>query len=403
MRGFQERASVDALLELVKKHSSVKRYEQIEVVDSPGAILAEDIISPVNIPGFDRSAMDGFALKGKETFGADSYNPLSLKVIGEVTPGKQFDEEVRKGEAVRIMTGAPVPKGADAVLMAEYAQQNDDIVDVMQAVAPGKNVGKIGEDIRQGEVIFKKDRKIRAQDAAVMSSVGLQSVKVIARPTVDILITGNEILKPGEKPTGVKIVDSNSVLLRNMIKRDGGVVLNIHYLPDQRELIKNALLESTADIICTSGGASVGVEDFAASLVSELGELLVHGISMRPASPTGFGLIGGKKVFLLPGNPVSAMTAYDFFVRTAIQISAGNNPDWPYRKKTVKLSTKITSQIGRVDYVRVKLENNEASLLSSSGASILSSTSRADGFLITREESEGMAAGESVEIWLYDD
>ena len=320
MRGFQERSSVDELLEIVKKHCLVARHEQVEVIDSPGNILAEDIISPVDIPGFDRSAMDGYALKGEETFGADNYNPLSFKIVGEVTPGKQFEGEVHSGEAVRIMTGAPVPRGADAVLMAEYTEQKDDMVDVMQAVAPGKNIGKIGEDIRKHEVIFKKNRKIRAQDAAVMSSLGLADVTVVCRPTVDILVTGNEILKPGSKPSGVKIVDSNSVLLRNLIKRDGGIVQNIHYLPDQRELIKNTLLDSTADIVCISGGASVGVEDFAANLVSELGELLVHGISMRPASPTGFGLIGDKMVFLLPGNPVSALTAYDFFVRVSLPL-----------------------------------------------------------------------------------
>jgi len=146
----------------------------------------------------------------------------------------------------------------------------------------------------------------------------------------------------------------------------------------------------------------VGVEDYAAVLVSELGELLVHGVSMRPASPTGFGVIGEQKVFLLPGNPVSAMAAYDFFVRTAIRIINGLSLDWPYRKKSVTLATKISSQIGRVDYVRVQLVNEQASLVSSSGAAILSSTSRADGFLVTREESEGMAEGEQVTLWLYD-
>ena len=402
MRGFQERSSVDTLLELIKKHCSPERLKQVEVVESPGAILAEDIISPLNIPGFDRSAMDGYALKGEETFGADSYNPLGFKVVGEVTPGKRFEGEIKKGETVRIMTGAPLPVGADAVLMAEYAEQKDDLVDVMQAVAPGKNVGKIGEDIRKGETLFKTRRKIRAQDAAILASIGIDKVKVVAEPTVDILITGNEILKPGNKPIGVKIVDSNSVLLRNLIKRDGGIVKNIYYLPDDRELIRKTLQASTADIVCTSGGASVGVEDYAAVLVAELGELLVHGISMRPASPTGFGLIGGKMVFLLPGNPVSAMTAYDFFVRIAIRVLGGQSLEWPYPKRTVELATKITSQIGRVDYIRVRLDNDKASLLSSSGASILSSTSRADGFLITKEESEGVAAGETVDIWLYD-
>jgi molybdopterin molybdotransferase len=402
MRGFRTRTSVDEFLNLIKQCCSANAGEVVDVIDCPGSVLAEDIVSPVNIPGFDRSAMDGFALKGEETFGADTYNPLSFTVIGEVTPGRTFQGEIGKGQAVRIMTGAPLPKGANAVLMAEYTEQKGDQVEALQAVAPGKNVSKIGEDIRVNEILFGKNRKLRIQDAAVMASTGIGNIKVIAKPAVDVLITGNEILQPGQKPEGVKIVDSNSVLLRHLIRRDGGLVRNIHYLPDKRDLIRQAIQDSTADIVCLSGGASVGVEDFASALVAELGELLVHGVAMRPASPTGFGTIGRKKIFLLPGNPVSALAAYDFFVRIAIRIMGGQSLEWPYRQKSVTLATKIPSQIGRVDYVRVQIANDRASLLSTSGASILSSTSRADGFLVTGEESEGLAEGESVNVWLYD-
>lgn len=402
MKGFHHRTSVNDFLNLIGQVCSSKAAKSIAAIDCPGFMLAEAVVSPVNIPGFDRSAMDGYALKGEETFGADSYNPLSFTVIGEVTPGRIFPGTIGKGQAVRIMTGAPLPKGANAVLMAEYTERKGDQVEALQAVPPGKNVGKIGEDIRSGEILFEKARKLRIQDAAVMVSAGISTVKVIAQPVVDILITGNEILPPGEKPAGVKIVDSNSVLLRHLIRRDGGTLGKISYLPDKRDLIKQALQSSTADIVCISGGASVGVEDFAAVLVAELGELLVHGVAMRPASPTGFGVIGQKKVFLLPGNPVSALAAYDFFVRSAIRIMGGQSQEWPYRQKTLTLATKIPSQIGRVDYVRVQITDNHASLLSTSGASILSSTTRADGFLITAAESEGLAEGERVAVWLYD-
>jgi len=250
MRGFSRRTSVDAFLKTIREHCAPGRKERINALDCPGYGLAEDVVSPVDIPGFDRSAMDGFALKGEETFGAGPYNPLSFDVIGQVTPGRVFDGEIGKGEAVRIMTGAPLPKGANAVLMAEYAEQNGARVEVMQAVAPGKNVGKVGEDIRVGEVLFKKGRTLRVQDAAVLCSAGIDKIEVWRRPTVDILITGNEIVPPGEKPQGVNIVDANSVLLRHLIKRDGGAVGAINYLPDRREVIRQALQDSEADIVC---------------------------------------------------------------------------------------------------------------------------------------------------------
>jgi len=402
MKGFQQRTSVEAFFDIIKEKCTLNEWEVVPTSKCVGRVLAEYLISPVNIPGFERSAMDGYALKGEETFGADSYNPLSFTILGQITPGDQFAGEVCSGEAVRIMTGAPLPSGANAVVMAEYTNEVDGQVEVTAPVAPKKNVGKVGEDIKRGETLFLNSRKLRPQDAAVITSIGITEVKVIKKPTIDLLITGNEILKPGSKPSGVKIVDANSVILSSMVQRDQGEIRCINYLKDDKNLIQDTIKSSTADIICISGGASVGAEDYAALIVEELGEILVHGVSMRPSSPTGLGLIDGKKVFLLPGNPVSFMVAYDFFVRTAICLMGGVRTDWPYPKRKIELATKISSQTGRTDYVRIKIKDNKAYLLSTSGASILSSTTRADGFLITREESEGYAEGEVVEIRLYD-
>ena len=237
-------------------------------------------------------------------------------------------------------------------------------------------------------------------------------MSVVKKPTVDLLITGDELLKPGEKPDGVKIVDSNSVILRHCIDRDGGRVAHIKHLQDDKEVIRDELLNSKADIICVTGGTAVGVEDFAPTLVQELGELLVHGVSIRPASPTGFGFISGgpasrrtphgKLTFLLPGNPVSCLSAYDFFVARALRKMGGRNLQWPYRKTSLQLATNISSQIGRVDYVRVQIKDEQASLIAASGAAILSSTTKADGFLVVPAQSEGYAEGETTDVWLYD-
>jgi len=292
--------------------------------------------------------------------------------------------------------------------MAEHAELFDDKIKVSEAVTPGKHVGMIGEDVKQNQTLFKQGRRLRAQDIAVLASVGLKTIQVVRKPKVELIITGNELLKPGKKPTGVQIVDSNSVMLRPLIQRDGGVLTAIHHLKDERDLLRKHLSESTADLICMTGGTSVGIEDHGPTLVDELGELLVHGISMRPAAPTGFGLITGgsagrmKKIFLLPGNPVSCLSAYDYFVGRSLRLMGGCLEEWPYRSQMVKLATKISSQIGRVEYIRLRIEKERAFFIAAGGASILTSTSQADGFLLTEEESEGFAEGEEVQVWLYD-
>ena len=225
---------------------------------------------------------------------------------------------------------------------------------------------------------------------------------MVRKPEVKLLITGNELLKPGEQPCGVQIVDSNSVMLTPLINRDGGVLAKVHHVPDDRDLLQKHLSKTDADLVCMTGGTSVGIEDHGPMLVDELGELLAHGIPMRPAAPTGFGLINGKKIFLLPGNPVSCLSAYDYFVRRSLCMMGGHSDEWPYRNKKVKLATKISSEIGRIEYVRLRIENDLAFVIASGGASILSSTTQADAFLLTEEDSEGFAEGDEVQVWLYD-
>jgi len=408
MRGFLKRTPVKTLLALIREHSRLLSSEDILTLEASGRILAKDIISPVNVPNFDRSAMDGYALDAESTFGASTYNPLMFHVVGQVTPGETYDAVIQTGEALRIMTGGPLPTGANAVLMAEHAELTGEQIQVLEAVPPGKHVSQIGEDIQKDQTLLKQGRCLRPQDIAVLASVGLKKIKVVRKPEVELLITGNELLKPGEQAGGVKIIDSNSVMLAPLIERDGGVLKDIQHLPDDRDLLRKHLSQSSADLICMTGGTSVGIEDHGPTLVDELGELLVHGIPMRPAAPTGFGLITGssdgnmKKVFLLPGNPVSCLSAYDYFVGRSLRLMGGRSEDWPYRTKMVKLATKISSQIGRIEYVRLRIENERAFFIAAGGASILSSTTQADGFLLTEEESEGFAEGEEVQVWLYD-
>jgi molybdopterin molybdotransferase len=402
MRGFLRRTPVPVLLSRIEQHCSPLPAEVTSVTEAWGRVLAETLTAPVDVPHFNRAAMDGFAVRGEETFGASAYNPIPLQVVGQSLPGKPFAGEVSAGTAVRIMTGAPLPQGADAVLMAELAEAVGDSIQVAEAVPPEKHVGKIGEDVRSGALLFRQGRCLRPQDVGMLASVGIPEVAVIRKPTIELLITGSELLAPGTQPSGVQIVDSDSVMLRSLVKRDSGNLLGIQHLPDDREPLRKALLDSTAEVVIVTGGTSVGLEDHAPTLLSELGELLVHGIPMRPASPMGFGLLGERKVFLLPGNPVSCFCAYDCFVARALRLLGGRNPDWPYATQTVRLKTKISSQIGRIEYVRLRLDDDGAEVLASGGASILSSTTQADAFFLTEEESEGIAAGETISVWRYD-
>lgn len=403
MKGFKEKKDVVDFLTIIDdKISPSKNFEVVCLNKAAGRVLASSIISTVKVPNFNRSAMDGYAIRGEETFGAATYSPLDFKVLGLSLPGKPFEGCVTTQTAVRIMTGAPMPEGADSVIPVELAQEENKVLRVIESIPPGKNVGRIGEDVKIGQELLTAGRKLRPQDIGILSSIGISSVSVIKKPIVDIFITGDELLKPGSMPKGYQIVDSNSVMLDALIYRDIQIHPNIIFLEDRRELISDALSKSNADFILVSGGSSVGQEDHAPSLVKELGEILIHGVALRPASPSGMGLINGKYVFLIPGNPVSCLCSYDLFASRAIRTFAGINCELPYKSITLPLASKISSMVGRMDYVRVKISNGFAEPLAISGASMLSTTTIADGFLLVPGECEGYPAGENVKINLYD-
>jgi molybdopterin molybdotransferase len=402
MRGFQDRAEVDAVIALIDKRVAVLPPEPVDLHAAAGRVLAADVTATVPVPAFDRAAMDGYALRGSETFGAGPYNPLEFEVVGLALPGRPFARPVEPGQAVRIMTGAPIPEGADAVLQAENAEEAGTRVRVTDAVPPGRHVGRRGEDIEVGAVVLRAGRVLRPQDVAVLASIGTAPVSVVRRPCVAIVVTGDELLPAGSKPEGYRIVDSNSVMLEALVRRDGGVPTILPLVPDTRAAVQAALLGADAELVLVSGGSSVGQEDHAPRVLAQLGELPVHGVALRPASPAGLGFLPGRPVFLLPGNPVSCLCAYDLFAGRAVRRLGGRPTEMPYRAVTLPLGRKIASAVGRVDYVRVRTDNGQVEPLATSGASILSSTTRADGFVLVPRDSEGQPPGESVSVYLYD-
>ena len=412
MQGFSRRHTVPDALSWLDAQLRTLDAEDVPLRAAARRVLATSIVSDVDVPGFDRATMDGYAVVADATAGATPYNRIPLNVVGDALPGCPFAGVIARGEAVRIMTGAPMPAGSDAVLPAESVDaaaerglqpaRTPDTVAAIAEVSPQKNVGHRGEDIVRGTTLLEAGRVLRPQDIGVMSSIGVSTATVVRQPRVRLVITGNELLPAGSKPRDYQITDSNGPMLAALAERDGAVVDFPGLIRDDADAIL-AALHADADVVIVSGGSSVGIEDLAPLLVATHGTLAIHGIAMRPSSPTGMGTIGSRLVFLLPGNPVSALCAYDFFAGRAIRALGGRAKQWPYRAVRGTLTRKISSPIGRLDYARVTIENPGGRIepLSVAGASLLSSTTRADGFVIVDQDSEGYAAGSDVDVWLY--
>ncbi|HXD89052.1 MAG TPA: molybdopterin molybdotransferase MoeA, partial [Urbifossiella sp.] len=257
-KGFGPRTPVADVFKLLDARVASLPAEAVSLGEAAGRVLAGSVTAAVNIPGFARAAMDGFAVRAAD---ARIDNPLSL--VGESLPGRPFAGTVATGQAVRIMTGAPLPNGADAVLRVEAAEEAEGRVRAQAAIAPGRDLGRIGEDVLAGSEVLAAGRRLRPQDVGMLAALGIGTIAAIRRPRVAILATGDELLPPGSKPEGCRIVDSNSPMLAALIHRDGGVPLPVRYVPDRLEAVRTALAEADADAIVVSGGSSVGKEDHA--------------------------------------------------------------------------------------------------------------------------------------------
>jgi molybdopterin molybdotransferase len=351
--------------------------------------------------------------------------------VGEALPARPFTGTVEPGQAVRITTGAPVPAGADAVLMAEFAElEADGRVLARAPVAPGKHVVRVGEDVPRGSEVLPPGRYLRPQDVGLLASIGAAAVRVIRRPRVALLVTGNELLPPGTAPDGFRIVDSNSPMLAALAARDGATVLPVQYLPDDFAAVRDGIAAAAAeaDVILVSGGTSVGTEDHAPRAAAEFGELAVHGVAVRPAGPLGIGFTQPKcqstsvpaceredtdfsltpshthtlTLFLLPGNPVACLCAYDLFAGRVVRRLGGRAWELPYRMVTLPLAGPIASAVGRVDYVRVRTDGGRVVPIATGGAGALGTAVTANGFVLVPGDRDGLAPGEAVEVWLYD-
>jgi molybdopterin molybdotransferase len=377
---------------------------------SLGRVLAEDVKSPIDLPGFDRAIMDGFAVRARDTFGASPGAPAYLKLAGEVEMGEAASVKVSPGEAVRVSTGSMMPEGADAVVMVEYTDfLDDETVEMVRSVAPGDYVVGKTEDLREGELMLSRGHIIRPQDIGALAGVGITSVKVSRQPRVAIISSGDEIIPPDETLEAGQIRDINSYSLACLAKQAGGVPIRLGIVRDDFESLKSRLVEGLekAEIALISGGSSVGARDVTLDVIRSFdgAEILVHGISIRPGKPIIIAEVDGKYLFGLPGNPVSVMVTFDLFVSFLVKLLSGaQQPVWEPRYVKTRLNRNIASAPGREDYISVRLIESEDGMMAEPvlGRSALISTMvKADGLIKIPLESEGLEEGVEVEVAVF--
>jgi molybdopterin molybdotransferase len=362
----------------------IERTQFIPSVQAESRVTLQEIRSPVSLPGFDRAAMDGFAVRFADTKGARPHAPVFLD----------------KFQPVR--TGMPVPGEYDAVMMLEDARLRESTLEVTAQLHAYRNVSRTGEDIRQGESVFSQGHTLRPPDVALLSALGIGEVQVYEKPKVVIIPTGGELVAIGSRALCPgEAYEINGLMARLYAQRWGALAEKIDIVPDDEGLIREAISANLhADLIIIIGGTSVGEKDYAPRVLSEMGELMVHGVRVQPGKPTAFGVVAGKPVVCLPGYPVAALFDLYLFVRPALQKIARRSDALP--KVSARLARKIPSRPGYLSLVRVALKDGQAEPIMISGAGILSSVARADGFVVVPEQQEGLEAGENVEVVLFE-
>ncbi|WP_457556201.1 molybdopterin molybdotransferase MoeA [Candidatus Pyrohabitans sp.] len=405
-RGFYRLTPLKDALKRLLPGIKPAESEVVHLEQALGRVLAGDVVAERDSPPFDRAAMDGFAVKGENTFGAAEGNPIYFRVVGEVLTGGSFEGEVGEFEAVRITTGAPMPPGTNGVVMLEHVNELGDEIEVLKAVPPGKNVSLRGEDYRRGELLLRRGRMVQPQEVAILASLGIRKVEVFRKPRVGIISTGDEVVEPGEELGAGQVYDVNSFALAALCSATGAEPVRMGIVRDDYEEIRRAIKGTrNVDVLLISGATSVGKRDVVPEVVEELGRVVVHGIAMRPGEPSGFGYVGDVLVFMLPGYPVASIVGFEALVRPALQVMLGMPPEMPYPAVRAKMGRKIASKLGRRDFVRVRVRATDTGLeavpIRTSGSGIVSSLVRGDGLVIVPENTEGVERGETVEVRLF--
>jgi len=405
------------VIAMLKSHLNLKEITQsnIEVVDIKTAlhrILAEEVVAPVNLPGFNRSTMDGYAIGAEDSFGATDSLPSYLKIVGEIKMGAKPEFKINPGESAKISTGGMLPEGANAVMMVEYTEQIDDTtIEARRSISPWENVVREDEDLKTGEIILRKGSRLRSQDIGVLAGIGKTNIKIYREPKIAIISTGNEIIPAEGEPRIGQIRDINSYTLGACIEEAGGIPVYRGIIKDEvilvEQEIKKTIKEDKVEAVIISGGSSVGVRDVTLEVLNRLGKpgVLIHGVSVKPGKPTILAIADNRPIFGLPGHPVSAMIIFDLFVRPLISLLQGGQYNYNSAKEIeAELTCNIVSDSGREDYVRVFVYKEGEKyyaepILGKSG--LISTMVRASGLIKIGLNIEGVEKGSKVVAKLF--
>lgn len=398
--------SVDTALEIILSSTRViTRSEKSDILNCSGRFLFQDVISLYNIPLKNNSAMDGYAVKTDDINSASANNPVCLKIIDEIQAGNEFTgDRLQQGNAIRIMTGAPIPEGADSVIPFEKTEESEKIVKIFTNTNKYENIRFAGEDIRKGDTALKKGSLVNSAEIGILASMNLREIEVYKKPEVGIISTGNELSEPGEVYTG-NVINSNAYVLYSEVKKNGGNPNYSGIVKDEYNEVKNKFLQLLKnDIIISSGGVSMGKYDFIPDVLKEIGvNIKIRTIAMQPGKPVIFGTVENKLFFGLPGNPVSVMVSFIQFVRPALLKMAGsNNVNKPVLK--AQITENFSKKKGRKHFVRGIFSIKEGKIFVSTtgpqGSGILTSMSNANCLIILPEEKDLIKSGDYVLIQL---
>ena len=378
----------------------IARVERIPLEQASGRVLAETVTSSADVPPAARAAMDGYAVRAADTTGASRATPRTLRCIEKVFTGQLAVQALGRGQCIEIATGAPMPAGADAVVMVEETDSDDATVRVFAAVTAAQNIGRQGSDIHKGQTVLQPATMLNASRVGALAALGLTGVSVFAKPRVAILSTGNEIVEPGQPLAPGQIYDINRFTLAAVVDEHGAVPVPYRIAADTIEDLSRSVDECLEqDILVFSGGSSVGERDLILDVVTAKGEMLFHGIAVKPGKPTAFGRINGKLVFGMPGYPSSCLSNAHILLAPALRRMA-RLPDQIVRTMSLPLATRVVSAPGRHQFFTVRIENGVAAPAFKASGDI-TSMSRADGYIEIPADIDVVEAATVVEVKLF--
>ena len=376
------------------------RTERVAIADASNRVVAEAVVSSIDVPPFDRAAMDGYAVIAEDTFGASAGDPRTLRAIDRVFTGQIAATPVQRGTCVEIATGAPLPEGADAVVMAEETDRTDDTVRVMTPVYPKQHVGRRGADITAGQALLTPGVVLNPSRIGALAAIGHTDVEVFAKPRVAIMSTGNEVVDPGRPLAAGQIYDINRFSLSTIVDAHGGRAIVHRAVPDDLDSLAGAIATAAdCDILVFSGGSSVGERDLLYDAIDRAGEIIFHGIALKPGKPTVFGRIGKRLVFGMPGYPSSCLSNAYLLLVPAVRRMA-RLPEHQPMTVRAPLARRILSTTGRHQFYTVRLVDG-AAVPAFKASGDITSLSHADGYIEIPAQTDIVEAGQTVEVKLF--